>query len=805
MKVYRGVDSLTERKMVQEIGQNDDAAASSCVAVAVVGCRDKNSKHAVKWALDRLVMQGDLLRLIHVRPSIKAVPTPMGNYMPIAQVCSDVVAAYVQEVESQTLNLLRPFQQMCNSKQVQAEIIVLEDDNVPKAILKYISDYRISKLVMGSSSRNIITRKLKGHDVPASIAMKAPKFCSVYVISKGRLASVHASTSLAQDSSSCGDSRNHSTCSSEDTVLSREMAGEGVPETSESETTPIQSQHLLSHRNAGPLRQIKSNSENRVVDLGKEISRSQSNGVDVCNNPAYLIGETIDVLEAVEISENSTSTFARSSDAIGEELFSISLRDSELQEVEGGWSTEITTTGGSGNLIFENNRRELQSHGHDLEELFVSKPDIECELERLKIELQHIRETYRGAFEEAISAKWKAEGRNTQLIEELWKLEEAKVREELARSVALEYRENCEGAMKNAKTAWKATVKELKQRRDGELRAIRESYERKKAHDALESAAQRFRRYPIEIIKRATNCFSESLKIGEGGYGPVYKGSLDHTTVAIKVLRTDADKGRHEFQQEVEVLSRIHHPHMLLLLGTCPERGCLVYEYMANGSLEDHLFDKGTRASLPWFVRFRIASEIASALHFLHTTKPEPIVHRDLKPANILLDSNFVSKIGDVGLAKLIPSTASYSVTEYRNTLLAGTFCYMDPEYLRTGTFRPKSDLYALGIILLQLLTAKHPMALTEKVETAIEEGSFNHILDKTAGGWPLDETIEFAKLALKCTELRRRDRPDLETIVLPELERFRHLADAHAEHCTSWLLKLSNSSGGFTLVQNCS
>jgi serine/threonine protein kinase len=176
----------------------------------------------------------------------------------------------------------------------------------------------------------------------------------------------------------------------------------------------------------------------------------------------------------------------------------------------------------------------------------------------------------------------------------------------------------------------------------------------------------------------------------------------------------------------------------------------------------------------------------SSALHFLHTAKPEPIVHRDLKPANILLDHNFVSKIGDVGLAKLIPPTVSCTVTEYKNTLLAGTFCYMDPEYVRTGTLRPTSDLYALGIILLQLLTAKPPMAVIEKVQTAIQEGSFNEILDKTAGEWPLEETIEFAKLALKCTELRRRDRPDLETVVLPELERFRDLADAHAEHCTS-------------------
>jgi len=215
---------------------------------------------------------------------------------------------------------------------------------------------------------------------------------------------------------------------------------------------------------------------------------------------------------------------------------------------------------------------------------------------------------------------------------------------------------------------------------------------------------------------------------------------------------------------------------MLLLLGTCPERGCLVYEYMENGSLEDWLFHSGEKDSLPWFIRFRIASEIASALHFLHTAKPEPVVHRDLKPANILLDHNFVSKIGDVGLARLVPPTVSCSVTEYNNTVVVGTFFYMDPEYVRTGTLRPASDLYAFGIILLQLLTGKTPVAIVQKVQTAMKAGSFSEILDKTAGEWPPKETIEFAKLALACTELRRRDRPDLESVVLPELERFRDL-----------------------------
>jgi len=593
-----------ERKMFHEIGQNSDVSVFSASSSSVVAvCVNKNSKHAVKWALDHLVVEGDQLMLIHVSHPTVAIPTPMGN-IPIAQVCSDAVDVYMQNVASQTRKLLWPYQQMCDSKKVQAETIVLEDHNVSKAILEYISKSKIRKLVLGSS--NHLMRRLKGCDKPTSIAKKASKFCCVYVISKGKLASIHSRNNISAHSSSS------------------------------------------------------------------------------CNSECALVPRGNRVLEP-----SGTNTNDR-----------------------------------NGNQRFEKNRR-------DFEGAFVSKPDIETELGRLNIELQRTGETYRGAaaFEEAIAANYKAVSLNAQLIEKLGKLD---------------------------------------------------------TNDALESADQRCRGYSIEEIKFATDFFSESLKIGEGGYGPVYKGSLDHTTVAIKVLQTDTAQGRDEFQREIEILSRIHHPNMVMLLGTCPERGCLVYEYMENGSLEDQLFHRSERDSLPWFIRFRIASEIATALNFLHTAKPEPIIHCDLKPANILLDHNFVSKIGDVGLAKLIPPTISCTVTEYKMTVLAGTFYYMDPEYVRTGTMLPTSDVYALGIILLQLLTAKSPMGIIEDIQKAIHEGSFNEILDKTAGKWPLEETEEFAKLALKCTELRRRDRPDLKTVVLPELKRFKDLNYADAEDCTS-------------------
>ncbi|DAD49377.1 TPA_asm: hypothetical protein HUJ06_000207 [Nelumbo nucifera] len=286
-----------------------------------------------------------------------------------------------------------------------------------------------------------------------------------------------------------------------------------------------------------------------------------------------------------------------------------------------------------------------------------------------------------------------------------------------------------------------------------------------------------YKRYTIVEIQKATNNFSDNLKIGEGGYGPVFKSTLDHTLVAIKILRSDADQGMKQFQQEVEVLSCIRHPNMVMLLGACPEYGCLIYEYMANGSLEDRLFCRNNTPPLTWQLRFKIAADIATGLLYLHQMKPEPLVHRDLKPANILLDTNFNSKIADVGLARLLPPSVAEAITQYRMTAAAGTFCYIDPEYQKTGLLGMKSDVYALGIILLQLITAQPPMGLAYNMEEAMDAGELEEMLDPRVNDWPMKETVEFAKLALKCCELRRKDRPDLGNVVLPVLNQLRDFA----------------------------
>ncbi|KAL8135305.1 U-box domain-containing protein 35-like isoform X2 [Apium graveolens] len=423
----------------------------------------------------------------------------------------------------------------------------------------------------------------------------------------------------------------------------------------------------------------------------------------------------------------------------------------------------------SSSLTF--NSQESSSSSHNMD-------DVEAEMRRLKLELKQTMDMYSSACKEALSAKQKAMELHRWKMEEEARLEEARLAEEAALAIAEQEKAKCKAAIEAAEAAQRIAKMEAQKRISAEMKALKEAEEKKKYMSTLAHNDTRYRKYSIEEIESATEFFNQSRKIGEGGYGPVYKCYLDHTPVAVKVLRPDAAQGRSQFQQEVEVLSCIRHPNMVLLLGACPEYGCLVYEYMANGSLEDRLFRQGNTPVLSWQQRFRIAAEIGTGLLFLHQSKPEPLVHRDLKPGNILLDRNYVSKISDVGLARLVPPSVADTVTQYRMTSTAGTFCYIDPEYQQTGMLGIKSDIYSLGIMLLQIITARPPMGLTHHIERALERGTIGEILDPEVTDWPIEEAERFARMSLRCAELRRKDRPDLGNDVLPELERLRQFAE---------------------------
>ncbi|PHT42674.1 hypothetical protein CQW23_16699 [Capsicum baccatum] len=343
--------------------------------------------------------------------------------------------------------------------------------------------------------------------------------------------------------------------------------------------------------------------------------------------------------------------------------------------------------------------------------------DIQVEMGRLRLELQYTLTLYNQTCEHLIHAQNKVQLLSPECREETRRVNAAKERGERLRKTAAEVKKKHVETEREVEIARKLLAKEACERQRAELQALQQSLEEQKCFKVLLCTPlvhSKFRFNTLSLIHlcgRAHIIFNALLSCG---YGKVYKENLDHTPVAIKV--PDASQKKEEFLREVEVLSQLLHPHIVLLLGASPGNGYLVYVNMENGSLEDHMF-QGKNRSLPWFVRFRILFEVAWALAFLHNSKPEPIVHRDLKPGNILLDQNYVSKIGDVGLAKIMSDIVPESITEYRNSILAGTFAYMDPKYLRTGTLRPKSDLYAFGIITLQLLASCHPNGLVLKFE----------------------------------------------------------------------------------------
>ncbi|XP_074264944.1 uncharacterized protein LOC141587372 [Silene latifolia] len=274
-------------------------------------------------------------------------------------------------------------------------------------------------------------------------------------------------------------------------------------------------------------------------------------------------------------------------------------------------------------------------------------------------------------------------------------------------------------------------------------------------------------------LEKATQNFAESLKIGEGGYGSIYKGFLRQTQVAVKILKPDSRQGRREFDQEVEVLSKLRHPNLVTLVGACPDSSALVYEYLPGGSLEDRLLCKDNVLPLSWQTRIRIVTELCSALIFLHSSRPGCIIHGDLKPANVLLDDNCVCKLSDFGICRVVLNSriSMYQTTLICNTEPKGTIMYMDPEFLLTGELTPKSDVYSFGIILLRLLTGKSALGIAKEVAKALSERNLGSMLDPSAGNWPFIQAEQLAHLAVRCCDRIRQNRPDLRSEVWKVLE----------------------------------
>ncbi|CAN1843824.1 Cysteine-rich receptor-like protein kinase 8 [Linum perenne] len=211
---------------------------------------------------------------------------------------------------------------------------------------------------------------------------------------------------------------------------------------------------------------------------------------------------------------------------------------------------------------------------------------------------------------------------------------------------------------------------------------------------------------PFTVLQEATCKFSDENKLGQGGFGVVYKGKmLDGKDVAVKRLLTSSSQGLEELKTEVMLVAKLEHTNLVRLLGFCIQgkEKLLVYEYLPSGSLDHLLFDKRKKSRLNWETRYKIIVGIARGMQYLHEDSRLNIIHRDLKGGNILLDEYMNPKISDFGTARLFSGTQSHIIT----SRVAGTRGYMAPEYAENGQFSVKSDVYSFGILLLEIVTGE--------------------------------------------------------------------------------------------------
>ncbi|CAN6358082.1 unnamed protein product [Urochloa humidicola] len=279
----------------------------------------------------------------------------------------------------------------------------------------------------------------------------------------------------------------------------------------------------------------------------------------------------------------------------------------------------------------------------------------------------------------------------------------------------------------------------------------------------------------LSTLQAATDNFAESNKLGEGGFGAVYKGILsDGQEIAVKRLSLSSSQGIEELKTELVLVAKLQHKNLVRLIGVCFEEDekLIVYEYMPNRSLDTILFDSQRSKELDWGKRLKIVNGVARGLQYLHEESQLKIVHRDLKPSNVLLDSEYNPKISDFGLAKLFDMDQSQGVTSH----IAGTYGYMAPEYAMHGQYSVKSDIFSLGVLILEMVTGRKNNTFDDS-EQSIDllslvwehwtTGTITELLDPFLLGrrTPQDQMSKLVNIGLLCVQDNPADRPTMSSV----------------------------------------
>ncbi|XP_048598964.1 receptor-like protein kinase At5g59670 [Brassica napus] len=291
----------------------------------------------------------------------------------------------------------------------------------------------------------------------------------------------------------------------------------------------------------------------------------------------------------------------------------------------------------------------------------------------------------------------------------------------------------------------------------------------RKSRMKLKFANKNSKRFTYSEIIQMTNNFQRVL--GKGGFGMVYHGTVnDSDQVAVKVLSKSSAQGYKEFKAEVDLLVRVHHTNLVVLVGYCYESDhlALVYEFLPNADLKQHLSGKRGRSVINWSVRLHIALDTALGLEYLHIGCTPPMVHRDVKTANILLDENFKAKLADFGLSRSFQSRGE----SQESTVIAGTIGYLDPEYYRTGRLAEKSDVYSYGVVLLEMITNQPVISkecnIAEWVGSTLNQSDITEIMDPNLGGvYETNSAWRALELAMSCADPISSKRPTMSQVII--------------------------------------
>ncbi|KAL6906438.1 hypothetical protein ACP4OV_004039 [Aristida adscensionis] len=734
----------------------------------------KSGRHTLAWALRHVAAAATaagaaaaVVVAAHVHAPAQMIPM-MGSKFHASKLRPEQVGAYRQYEREKVLKNLDEYIHQCSKMKVKCEKLVIENEDVAKGITELVSLHGVTKLVMGAAADKHYSRKMKMPKSKTALAVlqKADTSCKIWFICK-----------------------EHLICTRE--AIFREV---GVPVALDIPTPPATKSPVspLSEWGAQPNKfasnvvddRIQRSSEKVVPKSVRTTSRRLPSRLTVPTTLSRLSLEDTSVRSWDGVPRGSFPSSHRTSSTMIDDMLSdcssLSVPRDDAAEILPSLGCDILNSesylekGATGSNIdifdmLDEAFTKADKYQHQAADESVRRKkakdfsDVSLNDTKQRRELEETLAKTNENIELLKQEMDELKLDRDDIIDKLVKMSEQKASLEQQVTEYAGIVRDLQDMLAASRSLIKSLQIEYEQLLHERDNAVKDANELRKEKEKVIPCSDLTWNMEFSFLElqQATQNFSDAMKVGEGGFGRVYRGLLRNTTVAIKMLCSHNLQGQSQFHQEVVILSRVRHPNLVTLIGSCSEALGLVYEFLPNGSLEDRLACGNNRPPLTWQDRTRIISEICSALIFLHSNKPHPVIHGDLKPANILLDANLVSKLCDFGTSCLLIKSGTMSTSLYQTTNPRGTFAYMDPEFLTTGELTARSDIYSFGIVILQMVTGKPALGIGRVVEDALEKDELELLVDRSAGEWPFSQAKKLMLLGLHCAELCRRRRPE--------------------------------------------